>query len=281
MGNVYRFHNGEAYGVYRCRKYYSKYDRCPDFPEIVAAKVNEYVWADCCRVFESIAEIHDAIRARLAEDVKAFLEHTTGSHQADQLRADIEQAEIEQAKHAKGSYYYNLVTADLEQKRDQLRKYEEQVQASRTNEQLLDLYQGQVLNFLEFLSVMKGRYHEASFKEQRNALAVLGVQVLVSTASESEPTVRHVETDQQWLSLTEAVALSGIPMEVLRYRIGKGELATYERDESRRNRYVNRDEFNRFLSTLDYTPRSVRENVQTRVDIQYSPIFTGVPSSLL
>jgi hypothetical protein len=50
-----------------------------------------------------------------------------------------------------------------------LRKYEEEAARAEAPAQLLHLYQQKVLSFLDFLSVMKGRYHEATFKEQRNA----------------------------------------------------------------------------------------------------------------
>ena len=169
MGGRYRVYDSVAVGYYQCCKDNNKYDACPDLTGIKADKVNELVWEDCCRVFEAIEQIRDTIRARIEQDVKAFLEHTTGNQQLAKLQEEIAQAEIEQAKHTPGSYYYNLVTADIQQKQAELRKYEEQAKHASTNEQLLDLYQRQVLNFLDFLSVMKGRYHEASFKEKRNA----------------------------------------------------------------------------------------------------------------
>ncbi len=281
MGNVYRFYGGKAYGVYRCRKFYSKYDRCPDFPEIKADKVNAYVWEDCCRVFEAIEEIRDTIRARIEADVKGFLENSSGAQQVAQLRQELTQAEAERDKHAPGSYYYNLVSQDIQSKQAQLRKYEEESKHAEGSEQLLDIYQRSVLSFLDFLSTMKGRYHEATFKEKRNALNVLGVTVTVQSCDKGALEARHVETAKEWLSLTEAAELAGLTMDVLRYHIGKGELAIYKRDESHRNRYVNRDELNRFLATFSYAPRSVREDVQTRVEVQYSPIFSGVQSSLM
>ena len=281
MSGKYRSYESAVIGYYRCNKYVNKHDACPDLTEIMADKVNELVWADCCKVFESIELIHDTIRARLAQDVKAFLEHTTGTHQLAQLREELAQAEAEQDKHAEGSYYYNLVTADIQSKQEQLRKYEEQTAHASTNEQLLDLYQQQVLNFLDFLSVMKGRYHEATFKEKRNALVVLGVRVTVSAPGRVEPMTRHVETDKEWLSLVEAGALAGIDPKVLSYRVYKGELATTKRDESRRCTYVHRDELNRFLANVTLKPQRLRDNVDARVEINYSPIFTGVQSSLI
>jgi site-specific DNA recombinase len=281
MASVYRFANGIPYGVYRCRKYYSKYDRCPDFPEIKADKVNAYVWEDCCRVFESIEEIRDTIRAKIEEDVKNFLENSSGVQQTAQLRQELAQAEVERDKHTPGSYYYNLVTQDIQQKQAQLRKYAEEASHAEVSAQLLDVYQRSVFSFLDFLSTMRGRYHEATFKEKRNALDVLGVTVTVQSCDTEVSAARQIETDKEWLSLTEAAGLAGLTMDVLPYHIGKGELAMYKREESRRNRYVNRDELNRFLSTFNYTPQAVREDVQARVEIQYSPIFTGVQSSLM
>ena len=281
MSGRYRQYDGEAVGYYQCTKDNNKYDACPDLTGIKAVKVNELVWEDCCRVFESIERIHDTIRARIEQDVKAFLEHTTGSHQLEKLRQALAQAESEQAKHSPGSYYYNLVTQDIQSKQEQLRKYEEQATHASTNEQLLDLYQRQVLSFLDFLSVMKGRYHEASFKEKRNALVVLGVRVAVSAPPQVEPLTRRVETDKEWLSLVEAGALSGIDPKVLSYRASKGEFTTTKRDESRRCTYVHRDELNRFLGSVVLKPQRLRDDAGARAETTYSPIFTGVQSPLM
>jgi len=212
MGSVYRFYGGEAYGVYRCRKYYSKYDRCPDFPEIKADKVNTFAWENCCRVFESIEEIRDTIRAQIEQDVKGFLENTQGRQQLAQLTNEIAMAEAERDKHAPGSYYYNLVSQDIAAKQQQLRKYEEEATHAEVSEQLLDIYQRSVLSFLDFLSTMKGRYHEATFKEKRNALDVLGVTVTVHSCDKEISLARHVETAKEWLSLTEAAELAAIDM---------------------------------------------------------------------
>ena len=51
--------------------------------------------------------------------------------------------------------------------------------------------------------------------------------------------------------------------------------------ESRRCTYVHRDELNRFLPTLKLRPRRVHEDAQPRIGVTYSPIFTGVQSSLI
>jgi hypothetical protein len=128
---------------------------------------------------------------------------------------------------------------------------------------------------------MKGKYHEATFKEKRNALDVLGVTVTVSAAMQLTPVVTHIETDKEWLSLVEAGKLAGIDPKVLSYRAGKGEFGTSKRDESRRCTYVHRDELNRFLADLKLHPRHSRDEVETRVEITYQPILPGVQSSLM
>ena len=76
-------------------------------------------------------------------------------------------------------------------------------------------------------------------------------------------------------------ALTGIDPKALGYRASKGEFATMKRDESRRCTYVHRDELNRFLAGLTLRPRHLRDDIQPRVEINYSPIFTGVQSSLM
>ena len=281
MAGRYRVYDGVVVGYYQCGKVTNKYDSCPDVTGILASKVNDLVWKDCCRVFEAIELIRDTIRARLEQDVEAFLEHTTGTQQLANLRQELAQAEIEQARHAPGSYYYNLVTADIQAKQEQLRRYEMESKQAATNSQLLNLYQQQVLSFLDFLNVMNGRYHEASFKERRNALVVLGVRVTVAPTPQVEPLTRRVETEKEWLSLVEAGELSGIDPKTLGYRAWKGEFATAKREESHRCTYVHRDELNRFLSSVVLKPRRLRDAAEQRVEITYQPIFTGVQSSFI
>ena len=172
MGGRYRIYDGIPVGYYQCTKDNNKYDACPDLTGIKADKVNALVWADCCRVFEAIEQIRDTVRARLEQDVRNFLEHTHGTVSCA-AEARTRASRTEQTKHAPGSYYYKLVTQDIQRKQVSLRKYEEQSGTRATNEQLLDLYQQNVLSFLDFLNVMKGKYREATFKEKRNALSVL------------------------------------------------------------------------------------------------------------
>ncbi len=281
MHGRYRIYDGVQVGYYQCTKDNNKHDACPVLTGIKADKVNELVWADCCRVFEAIEQIRDTIRARIEQDVRGFLENTQGRQQLAQITQELTYAEAERSKHIPGSYYYQLISQDIQNKQVLARKYEEESKHAEVSEQLLDIYQQSVLNFLEFLSVMKGRYHEATFKEKRNALDVLGVTVTVSPAGQLKPAVTQVATDKEWLSLVEAGELTGIDPKALSYRAGRGEFQTTKRDESRRCTYVHRDELNRFLANLTLKPRRLRDDIQPRVEINYSPIFTDVQSSLI
>jgi len=281
MSGRYRIYDGNPIGYYRCNKSFNKYDACPDLTEIMASKVNTLVWEDCCRVFDAIELIRETIRIRLEQDVQNFLERTQGKQQVVQLTHEIANAEIELAKHPDGSYTYNLIAEDIHRKREQLKKYDEESKSALTNESLLDIYQQNVLSFLDFLSTMKGKYHKATFKEKRNALDVLGVTVTIRPVVHPAPPVTHIETDKEWLSLVEAGRLAGIDPDILSYRASRGEFVTTKRDESRRCTYVHRDELNCYLPTLRLRPRLVHEAVQPRVEINYSPIFTGVQSSLI
>jgi threonine dehydratase len=165
-------------------------------------------------------------------------------------------------------------------KEERLKRYVEEYSASRDMESLVGHYRSSILNFLNFLNVMQGRYAEATFQEKRNALEVLGVHVDVRPTPVAKPQVAFVETEKEWLSLTEAAQLSGVSEKIIWHRAGKGEFATSKREESRRCTFVHRDEFNRFLATLTIRPRQGRDDVTSRVEISYSPMFAGVQSSL-
>lgn len=188
---------------------------------------------------------------------------------------------------------------------------------------------------------MKGKYHEATFKEKRNALDVLGVKVYVHPDTEEAPARPLIETNQEWLTVSEASQATGIHKNTLYYHIGAGELATQRRnvpltvirreevikflEATRRNvdleqypdewftvhrlvttklanystihhairrgdvqtqimditrPFDHQDELNRFLQESPVRPKSIRENIEPRIEITYTPILTGVQSSL-
>ena len=187
---------------------------------------------------------------------------------------------------------------------------------------------------------MKDKYHEATFLEKRNALDVLGVKVYIHPDTVEVPPKPSIQTDQEWLTVSEASEATGIHKNTLYYHIGAGELAAQRRnvpltvirreevikflEATRRNvdleqyadewftvnklvtskianystihhairlgdvetqtvdasrPFIHRDELNRFLQASPVRPKSVRENIQPRIEITYTPIFTGVQSS--
>jgi Recombinase len=86
-----------------------------------------------------------------------------------------------------------------------------------------DKHPESILGFLNFLNVMKGKYHEATFVEKRNALDVLGVKVYIDADTQETP-YSPVETDHEWLRVGEVSALTGIHKNTLYGHIQAGTL---------------------------------------------------------
>lgn len=346
---TYRMHGryvangrGKLYPCYRCINDGNKYNACPELPYIRADKINQIVWEDCCRVFERLELIRDVIEQNIEQSLQNLLEDTTGKQLIDQLREEIRFARQERDKHPESSYYYNLISGDLRNKEEKLQRHEEEYQESINIVKLSNLYQQSTLGFLNFLTTMRGKYHDASFAEKRNALDVLGVRVYVHSNIYESPESITTDTGQEWFSINEAAELTGIADTTLRTNIRRGKLATctqdipmtvIHRDELARFLQVKRphvnleqyqqeewftvnklavlrimgrdtvrraiargevkvqtqnvphpvihqDELNRFLRESPVRSRDERENIEPRIDVQYSPIFTGVHTSL-
>jgi site-specific DNA recombinase len=328
------------YPYYACINNRNKYDACPDLTVIRTSRVDVLVWNDCCRVFERLEIIRDTIERNIEQSLQTMLEDTRGKQLVVQLEQEITYAYQERAKHAEGSYYYNLISQDIREKEDRMRRYKEEYTESRDIVKLSDVYRNSILGFLNFLNTMKGKYHEATFQEKRNALDVLGAKVYVHPDTEEAPSRPLIETDQEWLTVSEASAMTGIHKNTLYYHIRAGELIAQRRNvpltvirrkevikflEATRRTvdleqypdewftinklvtskianystihhaiqlgnvqtqimdvtrpFVHRDELNRFLVVSPVRPKSVRENIQPRIEITYTPIFTGVQSS--
>ena len=73
-----------------------------------------------------------------------------------------------------------------ESKIQELKRYEEERQASRTVVEATETYKSRILGFLDFINVMRGKYQDATFQEKRNALDVLGVKVYISKTDDGE-----------------------------------------------------------------------------------------------
>ncbi len=172
-----REHKGRAY--YYCRKFGNKYNRCPDITTIRAEVVNEFVWNNCCHIFEQIDFIQTKIEEEIERSSLNLLEDSKGIEHISALKSGIDYALQERMKHLEGSYYYNLITHDIQAKTNELKRYEEEHQASRTIFAATEIYKSRVLEFLDFVNVMRGKYQDATFQEKRNALDILSVKVYI------------------------------------------------------------------------------------------------------
>jgi site-specific DNA recombinase len=172
-----REHRGRAF--YFCRKFGNKHNKCPDMTTIRSDVVNEVVWNDCRRLFERLDLIQARIEKEIEHSLRNLLEDTEGMERVAALQAALEHARQERTKHREGSYYYTLVTQDIQAKTEELKRYEEEHQAARNVAAATEAYKNRVLEFLGFLNVMRGKYQNATFQEKRNALDVLGVKVSI------------------------------------------------------------------------------------------------------
>jgi site-specific DNA recombinase len=330
-----------TYAYYSCVNQKNKYDCCPSVPFVRTERVDEWVWADCCRVFERLDMIRDTLMCNIEQSLHTMLEDTKGRQLIDQLTEEITYARQERTKHAEGSYYFRLISQDIQEKEERLQKYEEQYREARGVLKLSDIYQRRVMAFLDFLSTMKGHYHEAAFQDKRTALDVLDVKVYIHPDTHDEADQMVIESAQEWFAVGEAAELIEISKNTLLYHIKAGTLqaekrpvplTVIHRDEvenfvamERRNKtreidlddvegewftinslvalklanystihrairvgdiqthtkdvlqqFIHRDELNRFLRETPVRPRSERENLTSRVEIAYSPLFTGV-----
>jgi site-specific DNA recombinase len=266
-----------TYPYYRCTKLRNKYDACPDLTVIRTGTVNELVWADCCRVFERLDVIRDTIERNIEQSLQNMLEDTKGRQLIIQAEADIAHAKQEQDMHPEGSYLYNLIAQDISDKQERLRRYQAEYAGAGDTRTLADAYRRSILGFLNFLDVMRGKYHQATFQDKRNSLDVLGVKVYVYPDNEQSYTMAPVEIDKEWLSVTEAAILTGIGRRTLQNRIDAGTL-TAGRDI--RPMVIHRHELNRLLRDAPVRLKSIRAQIAPRIEITYSPKFTGVQSSL-
>jgi site-specific DNA recombinase len=267
-----------TYPYYACAKYRNKYDACPDLTVIRTDKVDQLVWEDCCRVFERLDVIRSTIESNIEQSLQSMLEDTTGKLLVLQLTEEIAYAKQERAKHQAGSYYYRLISQDISEKEERLARYEEESRESQDIVRLSHIYRKSILGFLDFLNVMKGKYHQATFQEKRNVLDVLGVKVYIHPDMQETSGLAPVETDQEWLTVREAAEMTDIGIRTLASHVQGGTL--HARREDVYPMVIHRDELNRFLRESPIRLKSRREYIQPRIEIIYTPIFTGVQSSL-
>lgn len=214
--------------VYRCTKHISIYDanprQCePHVQRIRASLLDPVVWQDYCHLFERLDLIQAKIEEEISNSVNSLLEDTTGKEQIAALKLAIEHAKQERDKQ-QNDYLRSLIAQDIQAKTEQLQRFEEECKAASSIATLTATYRKRVLEFVEFVNVMRGRYHEATFQEKRNALDVLGVKVSIRPNEEGTPSLPPVQTDQEWLSLSDASELTNIHVNSLKLHVQGGDL---------------------------------------------------------
>jgi hypothetical protein len=261
--------------VYRCNKHMSIYDSNPHCePHILRIKTSitdPIVWQDCCHLFERLDLIQARIEEEINHSISNLLEDTTGREQIAVLKAAIEHAKQERDKQ-QNEYLRSLIAQDIQTKTEQLQRFEEECKAASSIAALTATYQQRVLEFVEFVNVMRGRYQEATFQEKRNALDVLGVKVFVHPSKQEIPVIQ-VESEEEWLTIRKLRTIKLATYPVIQRAIQSGLLPTHSRQVSRT--VIHRDELNRFLRESPIKSRSLAEDVLQRIEIIYSPLFVG------
>jgi site-specific DNA recombinase len=208
---LYKQGRGRPY--YYCTNRYNKYGKCPDIPIVRADLVDKVAWAECCLLFERLEAIQATLEAEIQRSLHELLEDNQGEEQTAMLKAAIAYACQERAKHAEGSYYYNLISEDIRSKTEQLERFEAEYTNARDFSAMQAAYRNRLLAFLEFVNIMRGKYASASFQERRNALDVLGIKVTYTPRTPAERRRGRdatLEEARQRLTITYSPLFTGV-----------------------------------------------------------------------
>ena len=93
--------------------------------------------------------------------IHALLEDTTEQAQIQNIEATIALAKHERERYTEGSYMHNLLSQDIAKQEEQLARYNEEI-GSGNIEKVIGTYQRRIMDFLNFLNVMRGRYEQAA-----------------------------------------------------------------------------------------------------------------------
>src|SRR5260370_1232701 len=263
----------KSYPFYRCTNTQNRYDACPTLTTIRTAPLDDIVWQECCVLFKRIEVLQTALETEMKLAINALLEDTTGQQQIQQIEATIALARHEREKYEPGSYMHNLISQDITNQEAQLARYNEEIH-SRNIDKVTRAYQHQLMDFLEFLNVMRGRYEKATFQEKRNALEVLGVRVLVHEPTETyglPSDASDIADGQEWFSAKEAGQLLGVHAKTIRFYQKNGTITKYKDEPFL---LVHRDELLK-LQGKGFLQRNTEEIVLDRVESGYSPRFIG------
>lgn len=262
----------KTYPFYRCTNMHNKYDMCPSLTNIRTSPLDEIVWQDCCVLFKRIDALQDALKREMEAAINALLEDTTGQEQLRQIEANIALGKHEREKYAEGSYMHNLISEDMTKLEEQLARFKEEI-GSAAVETTVSAYQQRIMDFLTFLNVMHGRYEHATFQEKRNAIEVLGVQVVVRPPTDTYGLATDISVlgnGQEWFSAKEAGQLLGVHAKTIHFYKKNGTITNYREEPYL---LIHRDELMK-LQQRGFLQRNTEEIVRDRVEISYSPKFT-------
>ena len=275
----------KSYPFYACTNRLNKYKTCPSLTTIRTSPLDEIVWQECCVLFKRIHVLQAALEQEMEAAISALLEDTTGQKQIQEIGGLIAYAKNEREKHLPGSYMHDLISQDITHQEEKLARYKEEV-GSGNIEKAADSYQRRIMDFLEFLNVMRGRYENAPFQEKRNAIEVLGVRVIVHDPVETHglsADASDIAEGQEWFSAKEAGPFLGVHAKTIRFYQKNGTITNYKEEPFL---LVHRDELVK-LQERGFLQRNTEEIVWERVEISYSPQFnirgkslTAVPVSL-
>ena len=268
----------KSYPFYRCTNTQNKYGACPSLTNIRTSPLDDIVWQECCVLFKRIEVLQAALETEMAAAISALLEDTTGQAQIQKIEATIQLAKTEREKYAQGTYMHDLISQDITKQEAELARYKEEMGSSKI-EKVIGTYQQRIMDFLEFLNVMRGRYEHASFQEKRNALEVLGMRVVVHEPTETyglPSDASDIAEGQEWFSAKEAGRLLGVHAKTIRFYQKNGTITNYKEEPFL---LVHRDELLK-LRKKGFLQRNTEEIVRGRVEISYSPRFIGRGNNL-
>ena len=276
----------KSYPFYRCTNTHNKYKACPSLTTVRTSPLDEIVWQECCVLFKRIDVLQAALETEMKAAISALLEDTTGQEQIQRIEATIELAKSEREKYAPGSYMHNLISQDITNQEAELARYKEEMGSSKI-EKVIGTYQQRIMDFLNFLNVMRGRYEHATFQEKRNALEVLGARVVVHEPTDTyglPSNALGIGNGQEWFSAKEAGHYLGVHAKTIRFYQKNGTITHYKEEPFL---LVHRDELLK-LHKKGFLQRNTEEIVRSRVAISYSPRFnirgekrhrcTGIPA---
>jgi predicted site-specific integrase-resolvase len=264
----------KSYPFYRCTNYQNKYSVCPSMTAIRTSPLDAIVWQECCILFKRLDIMQAMLEHELEAAVNALLEDTTGQEQIQRLEELIAFAKNEREKYPVGSYMHNLISQDINNQKEQLARYEEELGASHIAK-ATNTYKERIVEFLEFLNVMRGRYESATFQEQRNALEVLGVKVIVHDPAETygpSPDAQDIAEGQEWFSAKEAGRFLGVHPKTIHFYKKNGTITNYQEAP---HLIIHKEEVLK-LQEKGFLQRNTEEIVRGRIEITYSPRFNVI-----